>query len=458
MRGRHLVSTSGEPARVAMLVYNDCHNDARVLKEAASLREAGAVVRIFAVARRTAGRPAGVSEIAEGITLQRAPEFDLADHAPFLTRLSRRQHAGGGAPVPAAPAGSPTPAAPTTPPASASRRATTAALRVVADLSRRAYLPAALGHFWRHTVSATVTWNPDIVHANDGNTLAPAMAIAQRTGARIVYDSHELWLHRNVSRNRVVAPLVEAGIERAGIRRASGVVTVSPSIAAWLQERYRLAETPTLVRNVPGASPLPDGTGGRLRELAGLTAGDRVIAYSGRFTTSRGIEETIEALPHLGSDVHVVLLGYGEDDYVATVRAAAARAGVSDRVHLVPPVAPDEVADALSDGDVAIVHVRPTCLSYRFALPNKLFESIRGGLPVAAADLPDIRDVVRGLGVGEVFADDEPATIARTIERVLANSAEYRRNAVAAAATLTWEREADGLLALYERVLEGGRS
>lgn len=452
-----LTTRTGAPARVAMLVYNDCHNDARVLKEAQSLREAGAVVRIFAVARHYAGRPAGLSQIAEGITLQRAREFDLADYAPFLTRLTRRGTASSG-PTGAVSAPAPTD---TPPPTAATPRLTFTgtALRPMADITYRAILPPAmLVNFWRHSVSAALHWEPDIVHANDGNTLAPAMAIARRTGARIIYDSHELWLHRNVARNRVVAPVVEAMIERAGIRRASGVVTVSPSIAAWLQEKYRLSEAPTLVRNVPGASPPPDGTSGRLRELAGLTPRDRVIAYSGRFTTSRGIEETIEALPHLDSDVHVVLLGYGEDDYVATVRAAADRAGVSDRVHLVPPVAPDEVADALSDGDVAIVHVRPTCLSYRFALPNKLFESIRGGLPVAAADLPDIRDVVRGLGVGEVFADDEPATIARTIERVLANSAEYRRNALAAAATLTWEREADGLLALYERVLEGGRS
>src|SRR5699024_1081429 len=112
---------------------------------------------------------------------------------------------------------------------------------------------------------------------------------------------------------------------------------------------------------------------------------------------ARGIEETIAALPHLDEDVHFVLLGYGERAALDQVWAEAARHGVADRVHLVGAVAPEDVSRSLADGDVAVVHVRPICLSYRYALPNKLFESIRAGLPIAAADLPDMRQVVEEL-------------------------------------------------------------
>src|SRR5690625_5950874 len=45
---------------------------------------------------------------------------------------------------------------------------------------------------------------PDVVHANDANTLVPALAIRalSPTPVGIIYDSHELWRHRNVRPGR----------------------------------------------------------------------------------------------------------------------------------------------------------------------------------------------------------------------------------------------------------------
>ena len=80
----------GRRARVALLVYNDAHNDSRVLKTAASLRSAGAQVRIFAVARGRAGYAEGPDLVGEGIDVQRAPEFELARYAPWALNLARR--------------------------------------------------------------------------------------------------------------------------------------------------------------------------------------------------------------------------------------------------------------------------------------------------------------------------------------------------------------------------------
>src|SRR5699024_8144572 len=107
-----------------------------------------------------------------------------------------------------------------------------------------------------------------------------------------------------------------------------------------------------------------------------------------------------------------VLLGYGEEAALQQVRRQARDHGVADRVHLIGAVGPDEVSRSLADGDVAVVHVRPICLSYRYALPNKLFESIRAGLPIAAADLPDMGEIVSSLGVGEVFQGSSPQDLA----------------------------------------------
>ncbi|UYG15684.1 glycosyltransferase [Brachybacterium huguangmaarense] len=461
-----LRTADGRPPRVAVLVYNDCHNDARVLKECASLRAAGAEVRIIAVARDLAGYGPGLTHVGDGIELSRQREFSLRTYAPALAPLTARVAAAGRrAPAPGIATAAPTVAPAVVPDAgrTASRRPAvrlpaarlrSALVRRAADLGDRAFRSLALGHYWVLAVLDAVAWRPDVVHANDGNTLAPALAVRALTGASIVYDAHELWTRRNVRGDRWLAPHVEAAIERLGVARAAGVISVSPSIVRWLESRYALPVAPTLVRNVPPAAAPPRPEDGRLRELAGLAPDDRVIAYGGRITTSRGLEETLDALALLPEDVHLVMLGYGEETYLRTLGERADALGVAARVHRVGPVAPDEVSTALADGDVSVVHVRPTCLSYEYSLPNKLFESIRAGLPVAAADLPDIREVVTSLGVGRVFEEDEPADLAATLSSLLESPEAYRDHAHAAAPGLVWEHEADQLLALYRRVLD----
>jgi len=467
-----LPAIDGRASRVALLVYNDAHNDSRVLKTAASLRSAGAQVRIFAVARGRAGYAEGQGLVGDGIHVDRAPEFELKRYAPWALAIARRvtgrptppeempstQRSTPVAAAPVATAPAPTTAPIHSPSVATSSTATfnTAARRAVTDLWLRIFSVVSLSLYWLEAARSAVAWKPDIVHANDGNTLAPAAWVSRVCGAKVVYDAHELWRHRNVRTDRPIAPFVEATIEKLAIARAAGVITVSPSIATWLHEEYDLPVRPTLVRNIPRA-PLGQvgahASTGQLRSMAGLAADTQVIAYGGRITTSRGIEDTLHALALLPTSTHFVLLGYGEPDYLATLHTLIADLGVAERVHFVGAVASDEVAEALADADLSVVFVRPVCLSYEFSLPNKLFESIHAGLPIAAANLPDTAALVREHGVGEIFDLDSPADMAATIAAVLADPQRYHDAATVAATKLTWQHEEEALLGLYSRML-----
>lgn len=463
------LSIRGLRPRVAMLVYNDAENDSRVLKTAASLRRAGCHVRIIAVAREEAGRGPGTEELPDGTERVRVVEFNLAHTLPWVARTYRRlvarvrRIAAGQDPAPAdlsgsaaEPTGRPHETAPAHT-ASTHPAPTARAGGALLHLWLGLYRTVSLGAYWLRATADGVAWAPDVVHANDGNTLYPAMRIARHTGARIVYDSHELWRHRNVP-ERPIAPLVERLVEGRGIRRAAGVVTVSPNIAAWLQRTYRLDREPALVRNIPAAQEPPEAAQGLLRPRAGLAPHTRVIAYAGRVTTGRGIEETIDALAHLPDEVHLVLLGYGEEDYLQQIGRRAGRLGLAARVHAVGAVPSADVATALADADLAVVYVRPTCLSYTYSLPNKLFEAIHAGLPIAAASLPDTRAIVTDYGVGRVFVPTaSPARMADAISGVLEDSWRYRQNSREAARQLTWQHEEHHLLELYRHVLEESR-
>lgn len=471
----------GRAPRVANLVYRDAHSDSRVLKTTATLAAAGADVVIYGSARDRAGFPAGLTTTQDGLRIYRAPDLVLARMFSRTARVWRRlrgrdPHQGGlghgsstsaavvSPPAPPASGAAPArtsvgdPAVPTTGTTTAVATTTATDLlrdprALAAEVWMRTYQVGRLTYYWYGTVRAALPTRPDVVHANDGNTLVPALVLRALVGSDIVYDAHELWTHRNVRQDRWLAPRVEQVIERVVARRAAGVITVSPSIAAWMRSELRLTQEPVLVRNIPVFTGTPDPAAGRLRELTGLPPEARVVAYCGGITTGRGLEESVDALALLPPDVHLVLLGFGDRRYVDSLLDRAAARGVRHRVHEAGAVPGPQVPQALADADVAVVYVRAICLSYLYSLPNKLFESIHAGLPIVAADLPDTAALVRQHGVGEVFDARTPAELAGAITSVLADPTAYREAARTAAPTLDWRLEAGRLVELYARVL-----
>jgi len=465
---RSLPLISHRPARIVLLVFRDADTDSRVLKTASSLRAAGAEVLIVGLAPYRSSLRPGDDLVGDGLALHRTQDLDLVRALGPLVRLWRRLGSRDpitgmattrGTAVEQLPNGDgslpeQTPAIADTRDAGRPSRRTTGMKPRLNDVYMRGYRTIRLVKYWAGAVAAARRFEADVVHANDGNTLAPAIFLRLVTGARIVYDSHELWLRRNVRADRWLAPFVESVTERLGVRMADAVITVSPSIAAWLKSTYHLPESPMVVRNVPVWEGAPSRSKGRLREMAGLTPSERVVSYCGGITTGRGLEETVDALAVLPDDVHFVVLGFGPPGYRAELLRRARDLGVERRVHLVGHVAVPDVPQTLADADLAIVFVRPIVLSYRYCLPNKLFESIHAGLPIVSADLPDCADVVRNHGVGEVFSTRTPGELAAATTRVLAHSERYRDAARAFAPQLDWRMEAGRLIEAHSRAVQ----
>ncbi|GAA1749520.1 glycosyltransferase [Agromyces humatus] len=460
--------------RIAFVVYNDVHRDTRVRRIAKAAVDAGAEVRIFAFGgARVSQYAVGVERDDAGYEIERVPIASighvLVDAGQAVRRMLRR----GRRASPQRPAGSSVQAAP-------AQQSPTAEGVPAIDPGPRAGEPAgprgAKGwvitqwrradrtvrqfSFWRNARRAVKRWNPVLVHTHDANTLRVATHVARRLRIPFVYDSHELWTHRNVSADRPVAKRLEGPMERRGARRAAAVITVSPSIAEWLQRNYSLRELPTLVRNIPPFDGRgPDPSSGRLHELAGLPADARVVVYCGGITFNRGIERVIEAVPHLAQGTHFVLLGEGTEVYVGGLRRLIERVGVADRVHFAGAVDSAAVSAALADADVSVALTQPTVLSYEYSLPNKLFESVHAGLPVITSNTKDAAAIVREYGLGQVVDPNaSPVELAAAIESIVPDAARYREAARAAARELTWQHEAARLIDLHNRVLAESRA
>ncbi len=295
----------------------------------------------------------------------------------------------------------------------------------------------------------------DVVHAHDAAMLAPGALVARLTGARLVYDSHELATgveYRSGAWERFVRAL-----EGALVPRCAAVITVSDGIADRIQELYGLAVRPTVLRNVSDLADRGAGDGRpRLRARLGLGDEDALVLHQGSAAPGRGCELLIAAVAAMDG-VHLALLGAGDDPNAAALRAVADAAGAGDRVHVLPSVPLDELLAHTREADVGVSLLSDTCENHRLALPNKLFEYVAAGVPVVASALPELSRIVGRHGIGWTVDSSDPADVRRGLRDALAARGDeaLAGRLRAAAEQLRWPVERERLLELYAGLERG---
>jgi glycosyltransferase involved in cell wall biosynthesis len=380
--GTRRASEVGDSPRALVLVRNTVSHDARVLREAVTLRDLGYDVLIAGTVSKdeqsTKDRLAGIQVIR------------LAPMRRVRRRVAQRKASRAGAVGPTAGSDS--------------------GVKWAHALLRRLTLSVAYN---LQGVALVLRTSPAIVHANDYDTMWIGVAAKLLRRSRLVYDAHELWPDQGLPEWR---PWLVA-CEWLFVRVADAIITVSPGCAAVMAKRYRVPP-PVIVRN------LPERTIDSLDRVEGVCTGGRPLAvYVGVLAPGRGIEEAIQALA-LVPQLRLRLIGPDFAGFRPQLERCASAAGVEARVEFRAPVPPEAVAEAIADADLGVVLIQPTCLSYEVSLPNKLFEYIAAGLPVLASDLPVMGELVREQSLGEAVPPNDVAAIAEAMRRL----AEPQRN------------------------------
>ena len=284
---------------------------------------------------------------------------------------------------------------------------------------------AALRDYQLVFVDAVIDYRPDIVWAHDYHsmssaTVAAAVLAEKGFEAKLIYDAHEF-----VAGIANLSPPTIKALQRYEADHIGGfdnIVTVSEPLAALLEERYEVEgvlvnhNSPSMHDNKPSNIALR--VPGPVSEI------NPIVVYSGNIAPQRGIADLIGALNLLPEWQLVVVSPESKAAARQPIEILARELGVINRVHFAPYVDREMIADYLSTATVGASCLVSGPINHEVALPNKLFEYLRAGLPVVVSARRAQANFVQRYGVGNIYESGNTQQLANA----LLQSAELRQD------------------------------
>lgn len=248
----------------------------------------------------------------------------------------------------------------------------------------------------------------DIYHFHDVELLPYGLMLKRRTGAKVVFDSHECFREDIVGKDWIPAPLrsvvgrAVGSLEDFVVRHVDQVVAATPHIAESFQSQARRLVT---INNYP----LEEEFAATARTTSSRRGG---ICYVGAISFVRGIIPLLDALSFIDSSVRVDIAGPFAGK---PVKEAALSHPNWGRVTYHGQVSRSQVAQIYAGAFAGIVTFLPAP-NHVFSQPNKLFEYMSAGVPVICSNFPLWRNVIEDEGCGIAVDPAQPEAIAAAVE------------------------------------------
>lgn len=286
--------------------------------------------------------------------------------------------------------------------------------------------------------------NSNILHCNDLNTLPIGVIIKKffNKNIKVVYDAHEH--ETEVDGLSGVTREVTRLLERFLIKFVDITITVSDSIANEYVKLYGI-EKPALVLNTPPYKEIQKID--IFRESLGIEEYQTIFLYQGGLSRGRGIEILLEAFKTIDDErVVIIFMGYGPLENLIKETSKEYK-----NIYFHKAVSPNILLDYTSSADFGISTIEDSCLSYRYCLPNKMFEYIMAEIPIIVSNLYEMKRLVETNKVGIVVKENTSDGLKQAIKAaVKLNKEELRTNIQKLKTIYNWEEQEKVLLGVYK--------
>ncbi len=285
----------------------------------------------------------------------------------------------------------------------------------------------------------------DIILANDLDTLPACRMLGWLKRVPVIYDSHEYFTESVGLRNRPLVKKIWQRIEKIFLPGVAAAYTVSQPIAESYQKIYGIPFK--VIRNYPDLKLFPK------RRNTSPYSKSKYILYQGVFNPSRSLPQLIESMQWVDSGYHLVLAGHGELEH--ELRRIVKKLHLENRVVFTGSLAYNDLIQYTYHASLGVALEESTALSFKYSLPNKVFDYVAAALPFISLGTPLVKELIEEMGIGILIDNNAPESLAKEMNDILQNEnllERIRNRQNEFRDRFSWENECQNLSALFHGI------
>ena len=322
-------------------------------------------------------------------------------------------------------------------------------------MRRVAYLAQAV-----IAVATAIPGGVDVVITRDLGVASAVLRLPRRVRPPLVYESHGFSpalaeAMPNLATGAAAASPSKIrrllGRERRVWRDAEGYIAISNGLTADLIERLGTRDALMAVADGLRLDP-------QRRFVPPRRQRSPVVAFAGHLYPNRGVDVLLRALALLPDVRGLIIGGHPAEADLVRLQTMARELGIDDRVTFTGLVQRNHVPTLLEQADVLLMPYVKTLITERYASPLKLFEYMGLGKPIVGSDLPAVREILQDGENARLVEPGDPDALAAGIRQVLDDgdfAERIARRAFEQAPAYSWERRAERIETLLDRVVSG---
>ncbi len=270
-------------------------------------------------------------------------------------------------------------------------------------------------------------------------------------GSRVILDMHEMMPELFAARFGLSEDSwkmkVVRWVEEVSILFADEVLTAVDSYKDVFVERGATPEKITVVMNTPSFVSTGEKRAERYLRKHGLLEKELLI-YAGGINPERDIITLVRAVEKLAlkrEDLHLLIFGHGDEEYIRKVRNIAPMVSVS----FGGTIPAEMVVPFLKHSKIGVVTYERNPLTER-ALPTKVFEYAFLDKSMVLPDLPLLRKEFSG--VAQFYEPENVESLVSSLEKLLDDPGMYSGEVAKKTEKYRWEVMEKRLLGLYEKL------
>jgi len=284
----------------------------------------------------------------------------------------------------------------------------------------------------------------DMLLSVDLDTLLAGFVVSKLRKKRLIYDSHEYFTELPELAHRPRVKKIWHAIEKWIFPKLKYVYTVSTSIAQEYEQQYKVKVQ--VVRNIPQSTNIESAIPAPIPDLK-KQYGNKILLYQGAVNIGRGLEEIIQAMPHLNYQLFIL----GTGDIIEKLKTQVKAQNLTDKVHFLGHISLSDLPYYTQQAHIGLCLLNKNMgKSYQYALPNKLFEYMYAGVPVIATQMTEIERFLETYKTGICISENTISCIIDGIQKIETEYPLYQSACKEASKQLTWQNEIQKIQYFFE--------